>query len=97
MEKLLDLFQRFSRLVSEAFDEDPHFLTARDKAYKQVVNDTQVFKLELPSKTVSTAAAGAGGADGAGGPGGAARKYMVILTFRHVHLFYLVWWWWLVR
>lgn len=52
VEKLLDLFQRFSRLVSEAFDEDPHFLTARDKAYKQVVNDTQVFKLELPSKTV---------------------------------------------
>ncbi|XP_050706586.1 cullin-5-like isoform X2 [Eriocheir sinensis] len=51
VEKLLDLFQRFSRLVSEAFDEDPHFLTARDKAYKQVVNDTQVFKLELPSKT----------------------------------------------
>lgn len=52
MEKLLDLFQRFSKLVTEAFNEDPRFLTARDKAYKQVVNDTQVFKLELPSKTV---------------------------------------------
>ncbi|XP_037804406.1 cullin-5-like isoform X1 [Penaeus monodon] len=52
VEKLLDLFQRFSKLVTEAFNEDPRFLTARDKAYKQVVNDTQVFKLELPSKTV---------------------------------------------
>ena len=42
VEKLLDLFQRFSRLVKEAVNEDPRFLTARDKAYKQVVNDTQV-------------------------------------------------------
>lgn len=53
VEKLLDLFQRFSLLVKDAFNEDPRFLTARDKAYKQVVNDTGVFKLELPSKMVS--------------------------------------------
>lgn len=50
VERLLDLFNQFSRLVKEAFNDDPRFLTARDKAYKQVVNDTQVFRLELPTK-----------------------------------------------
>lgn len=49
VERLLDLFRRFSNLVSEAFSDDPRFLTARDKAFKTVVNDTTVFKLELPS------------------------------------------------
>ncbi|KAL7293716.1 hypothetical protein TKK_0012788 [Trichogramma kaykai] len=48
VERLLDLFRRFSALVKEAFDDDPRFLTARDKAYKLVVNDSSVFKLELP-------------------------------------------------
>lgn len=48
VERLLDLFRRFSTLVKEAFDDDPRFLTARDKAYKLVVNDSTVFKLELP-------------------------------------------------
>ncbi|XP_058789635.1 cullin-5 [Phymastichus coffea] len=48
VERLLDLFRRFSTLVKEAFDDDPRFLTARDKAYKLVVNDSSVFKLELP-------------------------------------------------
>ncbi|CAN8018056.1 unnamed protein product [Ixodes persulcatus] len=50
VEQLLDLFERFSLLVKEAFNDDPRFLTARDKAFKQVVNDTSVFRLELPSK-----------------------------------------------
>lgn len=50
VEQLLDLFQRFSRLVKDAFNDDPRFLTARDKAFKQVVNDTSVFRLELPCK-----------------------------------------------
>ncbi|KAL3243637.1 hypothetical protein MRX96_020226 [Rhipicephalus microplus] len=50
VEQLLDLFQRFSKLVKEAFNDDPRFLTARDKAFKQVVNDTSVFRLELPSR-----------------------------------------------
>ncbi|XP_022241285.1 cullin-5-like isoform X2 [Limulus polyphemus] len=50
VEQLLDLFTRFSSLVKEAFNDDPRFLTARDKAFKQVVNDTSVFRLELPSK-----------------------------------------------
>lgn len=31
MEQLLTLFNRFSRLVKEAFQDDPRFLTARDK------------------------------------------------------------------
>ncbi|XP_055375208.1 cullin-5 [Condylostylus longicornis] len=48
VERLLELFKRFSILVKEAFNDDPRFLTARDKAFKNVVNDTTVFKLELP-------------------------------------------------
>uniref|UniRef100_A0A673N8G0 Cullin-5 n=1 Tax=Sinocyclocheilus rhinocerous TaxID=307959 RepID=A0A673N8G0_9TELE len=50
VEQLLTLFKRFSKLVKEAFKDDPRFLTARDKAYKAVVNDTTIFKLELPLK-----------------------------------------------
>uniref|UniRef100_S4RIQ9 Cullin-5 n=1 Tax=Petromyzon marinus TaxID=7757 RepID=S4RIQ9_PETMA len=50
VEQLLMLFHRFSRLVKDAFRDDPRFLTARDKAYKAVVNDATIFKLELPSK-----------------------------------------------
>lgn len=50
VERLLDLFRRFSILVKEAFDDDPRFLTARDKAYKLVVNDATVFRLELPAQ-----------------------------------------------
>lgn len=49
VERLLELFRRFSALVKEAFNDDPRFLTARDKAFKTVVNDTNVFKLELPT------------------------------------------------
>ena len=37
-------------MVKEAFADDPNFLTARDKAFKHVVDDTTVFKLELPLK-----------------------------------------------
>ena len=80
VEQLLTLFNRFSRLVKEAFQDDRRFLTARDKvsststglpvvkssarqqkvfltvhstslqAYKAVVNDATIFKLELPMK-----------------------------------------------
>ncbi|XP_066586971.1 cullin-5 [Prorops nasuta] len=50
VERLLDLFRRFSSLVKEAFDDDPRFLTARDKAYKLVVDDASVFRLELPAR-----------------------------------------------
>lgn len=31
VEQLLTLFNRFSKLVKEAFQDDPRFLTARDK------------------------------------------------------------------
>lgn len=47
VERLLDLFRKFSKLVHDAFSDDPRFLTARDKAFKAVVNDTTVFRLEL--------------------------------------------------
>ena len=50
VEKLLGLFRRFTELVSKAFMMDARFLTARDMAYKSLVNDTSVFKLELPTK-----------------------------------------------
>lgn len=50
VERLLQLFNRFSKLVTAAFKDDPRFLTSRDKAYKRVVNDTSVFKLELPAR-----------------------------------------------
>ena len=33
----------------QGFRDDPRFLTSRDKAYKRVVNDTSIFKLDLPS------------------------------------------------
>lgn len=45
VERLLELFRKFSTLVKEAFFDDPRFLTARDKAFKTVVNDTAVFKV----------------------------------------------------
>ena len=51
VEQLLDLFKKFSMLVKQAFKDDPRFLTSRDKAYKKVVNDTSIFKLELPYKS----------------------------------------------
>ena len=52
VERLLALFNQFSQLVKQAFDDDPRFLTARDKAYKHVVNDTSVFRLDLPTRLV---------------------------------------------
>lgn len=56
VERLLELFSKFSGLVRDAFNDDPRFLTARDKAFQTVVNDTQVFQLELPSARGSKAA-----------------------------------------
>ncbi|KAF4517336.1 hypothetical protein B566_EDAN007290 [Ephemera danica] len=51
VERLRELYHRFSALVRQAFtNDDPRFLTVRDKAYKHVVNDTHVFRLELPTK-----------------------------------------------
>lgn len=53
VERLLELFRRYSILVKDAFNNDPRFLTARDKAFKTVVNDVTVFKLELPTTTTT--------------------------------------------
>lgn len=50
VEKLLSLFRGFTELASKAFMMDARFLTARDMAYKALVNDTSVFKLELSTK-----------------------------------------------
>lgn len=47
VERLLELFRTFSGLVRDAFADDPRFLTARDKAFKTVVNDVTVFKVML--------------------------------------------------
>ncbi len=33
IEQLLELFQRFSSLVRQAFNDDPRFLTSRDKVF----------------------------------------------------------------
>uniref|UniRef100_A0A0N5AXF5 Cullin-5 n=1 Tax=Syphacia muris TaxID=451379 RepID=A0A0N5AXF5_9BILA len=45
--QLLSMFSRFSRLVKDAFDNDSRFLTERDKAFQEVVNDTCIFKMEI--------------------------------------------------
>lgn len=37
VEELLTLFNRFSKLVKEAFNDDPRFLTARDKVFLPVL------------------------------------------------------------
>ena len=49
VEELLALFNRFTEMVVKAFGSDHRFMTSRDKAYKHVVNDTSVFRLEIPS------------------------------------------------
>ncbi|XP_077975041.1 cullin-5-like [Styela clava] len=55
IEKLLSLFERFSKLVKDSFNDDPRFLTTRDKAFEIVVNDRSVFELDLNTKTKSSA------------------------------------------
>ncbi|VDQ15172.1 unnamed protein product [Trichobilharzia regenti] len=40
-------------MVKEAFNNDPHFLTARDKAYQDIVNNTSVFVTEIPTSVRS--------------------------------------------
>lgn len=44
---LLSLFDRFSLLVRDAFEDDPKLLTTRDKAFEHIVNDTSIFALQL--------------------------------------------------
>ena len=40
-------------ILCQGFRDDPRFLTARDKAYKKVVNDTSIFKVTLFTKSVA--------------------------------------------
>ena len=64
MEELLSLFNRFTELVVKAFGSDPRFMTSRDKSYKLVINDTSVFRLDLPSSRARLEVGGrVGGAD----------------------------------
>ena len=43
VEELLSLFNRFSKLVDEAFHDDPRFLTARDKVRKEATSNSKPF------------------------------------------------------
>ena len=52
MDQLLALFNRFSKLVKEAFNDDPRFLTARDKV--SVVRVKRRFLLLSFSSLVSS-------------------------------------------
>ena len=45
----------------QGFRDDPRFLTSRDKAYKRVVNDTSIFKLDLPSTRLAQCTRGENG------------------------------------
>ncbi|VDK84517.1 unnamed protein product [Litomosoides sigmodontis] len=49
VEQLLTMFSKFSLLVADAFYDDPRFLTTRDKAFQDVVNDTCIFRMEITS------------------------------------------------
>lgn len=41
------MYNIFSNLVRDAFSNDPRFLTVRDQAFQEVVNNTDIFRLEL--------------------------------------------------
>uniref|UniRef100_A0A183A179 Cullin-5 n=1 Tax=Echinostoma caproni TaxID=27848 RepID=A0A183A179_9TREM len=47
--RLLDLYFRFSRVVEEAFNNDPLLLSSRDKAYQEIVNNTSVLTTDVPT------------------------------------------------
>ncbi|CAI4226108.1 unnamed protein product [Auanema sp. JU1783] len=46
--QLLCMFEKFSALVKDGFCDDARLLTARDKAFREIINDTTIFKMELP-------------------------------------------------
>uniref|UniRef100_A0A915D8P0 Cullin-5 n=1 Tax=Ditylenchus dipsaci TaxID=166011 RepID=A0A915D8P0_9BILA len=47
VEQLLNMYVVFSQLVKQAFCNDPRFLTVRDQAFQEVVNNTDVFRIDL--------------------------------------------------
>uniref|UniRef100_A0A8R1DNJ8 Cullin-5 n=1 Tax=Caenorhabditis japonica TaxID=281687 RepID=A0A8R1DNJ8_CAEJA len=50
VQQLLQMFEKFSSLVREGFCDDARLLTARDKAFRAVVNDSSIFKMEMTNK-----------------------------------------------
>jgi cullin 5 len=58
VEQLLGQYSTFSQLVSDAFYNDSRFLTIRDKAFQEVVNNTDVFRIELESAEGTSKARG---------------------------------------
>ncbi|XP_022652014.1 cullin-5-like isoform X2 [Varroa jacobsoni] len=48
VEALLELFNRFSNLVEEAANNDPRFLSTRDKAFEEIVNNCSIFTIHMP-------------------------------------------------
>uniref|UniRef100_A0AAF5D2N2 Cullin-5 n=2 Tax=Strongyloides stercoralis TaxID=6248 RepID=A0AAF5D2N2_STRER len=50
VEQLLDMYNKFTRLIDEAFCGDIRFKTVRDVAFKIVANSTDVFKMEIPTR-----------------------------------------------
>ncbi|GMT10094.1 hypothetical protein PFISCL1PPCAC_1391, partial [Pristionchus fissidentatus] len=55
---LLNLFDRFSILVRDAFEDDPKLLTTRDKAFEHILNDTSIFALQLEISNEKTRKSG---------------------------------------
>ncbi|VDL18679.1 unnamed protein product [Hymenolepis diminuta] len=51
---LMDLYNRFSSVIDECFQNEFSFLTIRDKAYQRLVNDTTIFSITMPDSTRST-------------------------------------------
>lgn len=47
VEQLLEMYTKFSALVGEAFNNDARFLTVRDQAFQHVVNNTEIFHIEV--------------------------------------------------
>ncbi|CAB3396904.1 unnamed protein product [Caenorhabditis bovis] len=53
---LLSMYEKFSSLIRDGFMDDARLLTARDKAFRAIVNDNSVFKIELNNKKGRTVA-----------------------------------------
>ncbi|KAM3178124.1 hypothetical protein ACTXT7_003197 [Hymenolepis weldensis] len=51
---LMDLYNRFSSVIDECFQNEFSFLTIRDKAYQRLVNDTTIFSITMPDSTRGT-------------------------------------------
>lgn len=47
----MDLYNRFSSVIDECFQNEFSFLTIRDKAYQRLVNDTTIFSITMPDST----------------------------------------------